>query len=80
MKMINIGYSNMVAVSKLVAAINPDSAPIRRLVQEARDAKILVDATAGRRMRSVLMMDSGAVILSALQPETIASRVQEVQK
>ena len=77
MQMVNIGFGNMVAASRLVAIVNPDSAPIRRLVQDAREGKTLVDATAGRRMRAVLIMDSGTIILSALQPETLAGRVQE---
>ncbi len=77
MQMVNVGFGNMVAAARIVAIVNPDSAPIRRLVQDARESKTLVDATAGRRMRAVLMMDSGAIILSALQPETVASRVQE---
>ncbi len=77
MQMVNVGFGNMVAASRLVAVINPDSAPIRRMVQDAREGKTLVDATAGRRMRAVLVMDSGTIILSALQPETVAGRVQE---
>lgn len=77
MQMVNVGFGNMVAAARIVAIVNPDSAPIRRLVQDARESKTLVDATAGRRMRAVLMMDSGTIILSALQPETVASRVQE---
>ena len=77
MQMVNVGFGNMVAASRLVAVINPDSAPIRRMVQDAREGKTLVDATAGRRMRAVLVMDSGTIILSALQPETVAGRVQK---
>ncbi len=76
MKLLNIGFGNMVAAPRIVAVIAPDSAPVKRMVQEARDASHLVDATAGRRTRAVLMMDSGHIILSAIQPETIAGRLQ----
>ena len=75
MKLINIGFGNMVSSSRLVAIVSPDSAPIKRIVQEGRDKGCLVDATYGRRTRAVLMMDSGHVILSALQPETVAARL-----
>lgn len=72
--LVNIGFGNMVATSKIVAVVNPDSAPVKRIVQEARDARNLVDATQGRRTRSVII-STDHVILSALQPETIAGRV-----
>ena len=75
MKLINIGFGNMVSSTRLVAIVSPESAPIKRIVQEARDRGSLVDATYGRRTRAVLMMDSGHVILSALQPETLAARM-----
>ena len=75
MKLINIGFGNMVSASRLVAIVSPDSAPIKRIVQEERDKGSLIDATYGRRTRAVLMMDSGHVVLSALQPETIAGRL-----
>lgn len=77
MRMINIGFGNMVAASRVVAIVSSDAAPIRRLVQEAREARQLVDATAGRRMRAVMMMDSGHLVLSALQPETLSGRIEE---
>lgn len=77
MRMINVGFGNMVAAGRIIAAVSPDSAPVRRMVQDARENKTLVDATAGRRMRTVLVMDSGTLVLSALQPETVAGRVQE---
>ena len=76
MKLINIGFGNMVAGSRLVAIVSPDSAPIKRIVQEARDRGIVIDATYGRRTRAVLITDSDHVILSAIQPETIASRAE----
>lgn len=80
MRMINIGFGNMVSESRIIAVINPDSAPIRRMVQDARESKTLVDATAGRRMRAVIITDAGSIILSALQPETVAARVKEGDK
>lgn len=66
----------MAAPGRLICAVSPDSAPVRRMVQDAREAQRLVDATAGRRTRAVLVMDSGHVVLSALQTETIANRFQ----
>lgn len=76
MKLINIGFGNMVNASRLISIVSPDSAPIKRLVQESRDKGALIDATYGRRTRAVLLMDSDHVILSALQPETLAGRVE----
>ena len=76
MKLLNVGFGNMGSAGRIVAVIAPDSAPVKRMVQEARDGGHLVDATAGRRTRAVLMMDTGHVILSAVQPETIAGRLQ----
>ncbi len=75
MKLVNIGFGNMVSSERLVAVVSPDSAPIKRIVQEERDRGSLIDATYGRRTRAVLIMDSGHVILSALQPETVAARL-----
>ena len=77
MRLLNIGFGNMVAAGRIIAVVASDSAPVKRLVQEARDAGRLVDGTAGRRTRAVLMMDDGHVILSAVQPETIAGRLQQ---
>lgn len=74
MKLINIGFGNMVSASRLIAIVSPESAPIKRMVQEARDRGSLVDATYGRRTRAVLITDSDHIILSALQPETVAGR------
>lgn len=76
MRLLNIGFGNMVSAGRIVAVIAPDSAPVKRMVQEARDGGRLVDATAGRRTRAVIMMDTGHVVLSAVQPETIAGRLQ----
>ena len=75
MKLINIGFGNMVSTSRLVAIVSPESAPIKRMVQEARERGTLIDATYGRRTRAVIVMDSDHVILSAVQPETVANRL-----
>ena len=75
MRLINIGFGNMVSASRLIAIVSPESAPIKRMVQEARERGVLVDATYGRRTRAVLITDSDHIILSALQPETVASRL-----
>lgn len=74
MRLINIGFGNMVAAERIVAVVSPDSAPVKRLMQEARDARRIVDATQGRRTRAVVITDSDHVVLSAIQPETVASR------
>jgi len=74
MKLISIGFGNMVSASRLIAIVSPESAPIKRVIQEARDRGSLIDATYGRRTRAVLVTDSDHVILSALQPETVAGR------
>ena len=75
MKLINIGYGNMVSASRVVAIVSPESAPIKRMVQDARDGGSLIDATYGRRTRAVIIADSGHVILSAIQPETVSNRI-----
>ena len=84
MQLINIGFGNIVSAERIISIVSPESAPIKRIVQEAKDSKTAIDATYGRRTRSVLIMDSGHIILSAVQPETIASRVdnenQEVEE
>lgn len=77
MKLINIGFGNMVSASRLIAIVSPESAPIKRIVQDARDRGLLIDATYGRRTRAVIITDSGHVILSAVQPETVASRLED---
>ena len=75
MQLINIGFGNIVSANRVITIVSPESAPIKRLVQEAKDNKMAVDATCGRRTRAVLIMDSGHVILSSVQPETVASRL-----
>ncbi len=79
MQLINIGFGNMVASQKIVSIVSPESAPLKRIVQEAKDEKKAIDATFGRRTRAVIIMDSGHVILSAVQPETIAGRMNNNQ-
>jgi len=74
-KLINIGFGNMISAGRLIAIVSPESAPIKRMVQEARDRAVLIDATYGRRTRAVLIMDNDHLVLSALQPETLANRV-----
>ena len=74
MKLINIGFGNLVSAVRLVAIVSPESAPIKRMIQEARERGRLIDATYGRRTRAVLVMDSDHIILSAVQPETVAGR------
>lgn len=74
MKLINIGFGNMVSASRLIAIVSPESAPIKRIISEARERATLIDATYGRRTRAVIITDSEHVILSAVQPETISNR------
>ena len=75
MQLVNIGFGNIVSSDRIVTIVSPESAPIKRLVQEAKDNKTAIDATCGRRTRAVIIMDSGHVILSAVQPETVADRL-----
>ena len=75
MKFINIGYGNMVAVDRIVTLVSPDSAPVKRLIQDAKDEGRTIDVTCGRRTRAVIITDSEHVILSAIQAETIANRL-----
>lgn len=74
-KLVNIGFGNIVAANRIISIISPESAPIKRIIQEARDKGMLVDATYGRRTRAVVVVDSGHIILSAVQPETVANRL-----
>ena len=74
-KLINVGFGNIVAANRIISIISPESAPIKRIIQEARDKGLLVDATYGRRTRAVVVTDSGHIILSAVQPETVANRL-----
>lgn len=74
-KLINIGFGNMVVANRVVAIIRPESAPVKRMIQEARENRILIDATYGRRTRAVIITDSDHIILSAVQPETVSRRL-----
>ena len=75
MKLINIGFGNMVSAERVVALVSPDSAPVKRLIQDTRDTGKLIDVTCGRRTRSVIITDSEHIILSAIQPETVSNRI-----
>ena len=75
MKLINIGFGNMVSANRLVAIVSPESAPIKRIISKAKEQNMLIDATYGRRSRAVLITDSEHIILSPIQPETIANRL-----
>ncbi|NLJ78582.1 MAG: DUF370 domain-containing protein [Tissierellia bacterium] len=74
-RLINIGFGNIVSANRIIAIVSPESAPIKRLIQESRDKGVLLDATYGRRTRAVIIMDSDHLILSAVQPETVAQRL-----
>ena len=78
MKLINIGFGNIVSSDKMVAVVSPESAPIKRMIQEARDRSMLIDATYGRRTRAVIIMDSDYIVLSAVQPTTVANRMNDM--
>jgi extracellular matrix regulatory protein A len=73
-KLINIGFGNIVSANRVIAIVSPESAPIKRIISDARDRNQLVDATYGRRTRAVIITDSGHIVLSAIQPETVANR------
>ena len=77
LKLINIGFGNMVSANRLVAIVSPESAPIKRIIADARERGSLIDATYGRRTRAVIITDSDHVILSAVQPETVANRLDD---
>ena len=77
MKLINIGYGNLVAAERVLAVVSPESAPIKRIVQDSREIGMLIDASFGRKTKSVLIMDSGHTILSALTPEAVGQRTEE---
>ena len=74
-ELVHVGFGNIVALNRALAIMSPDSAPIKRMIQEARDKSVLIDLTYGRKTKSVLVLDSGHLVLTALQPETIASRL-----
>ena len=75
MRLINIGFGNMVSAGRIIAVVSPESAPIKRIITDARDKSLLIDATYGRRTRAVIIADNGSIILSAIQPETVAGRL-----
>ncbi len=77
MKLINIGYGNMLSSGRIIAIVSPDAAPVKRMVQTAREKGLLIDASCGRKTKSVIVTDSDHVVLSAVQPETVAHRVNE---
>ncbi|WP_291323545.1 DUF370 domain-containing protein [Desulfonatronospira sp.] len=79
LRLLNIGYGNSVITSRVVSIVNPGSSPMRRLREDARERNLLIDATQGRKTRSILVMDSGHVVLSAIQPETIAQRLKQAE-
>ncbi len=76
-KLVNIGFGNIVSANRIISIVSPESAPIKRIIQDARDRGSLIDATYGRRTRAVIVMDSDHVILSAVQPETVAHRLSD---
>lgn len=77
MQLVNIGFGNIVSANRIVAIVSPEAAPIKRMVQEAKDDKTAIDATCGRRTRAVIITDSGHIILSSLQPETLTTRLDK---
>ncbi len=80
MKLVNIGFGNMINAGRLISIVSPESAPIKRVMREAEDKQMLINATYGRRTRAVIIMDSGHVVLSSLQPETVANRIDETEE
>ena len=80
MKLINIGFGSMVAAGRMLAVVSPDSAPVKRVIQEARDRGMLIDASYGRKTKAVLLMDTDHVILSALTPDTLSDRWSEKEE
>jgi len=78
--LVNIGFGNIVSANRIISIVSPESAPIKRVIQDARDRGSLIDATYGRRTRAVVIMDSGHVILSAVQPETVAHRLMDKEE
>jgi hypothetical protein len=79
MRMINIGFGNIVSEDRVIAVVSPESAPIKRIINDARESNKLIDATYGRKTRAVIVMDSNHVVLSAIQPETVAQRFMSVE-
>ncbi len=77
MKLVNIGFGNLVSAERIISIVSPESAPIKRMIQDVRERGLLIDASFGRSTRAVIVMDSGNVILSAMQPETLATRIED---
>ena len=77
MKLTNVGFGNMVSTGRIIAVVSPDSAPVKRMIQDARNESRVIDATAGRKTRAVLIMDTGHLVLSPLTAETLSVRIQE---
>ena len=77
MKLVSVGFGNLISAAKIVSIVSPDSAPIKRMIQEVREKGLLIDSSFGRSTKAVIVMDSGNVVLSALPPETIAARCEE---
>ena len=77
MQLINIGFGNIILAERIIAIISPDSAPVKRMIKESKDNGKIIDATCGRKTRAVIIMDSGHIILSAVQPETVAGRLTQ---
>ncbi len=80
MKLINIGFGNLVSAERIVSIVSPESAPIKRMIQDVRDRGLLIDASFGRSTRSVIVTDSGNLILSSLAPEVLAQRAEEKEE
>lgn len=74
-KLINIGYGNLINTDKMIAVVSPDAAPVKRMIQSAKDTGMAIDGTCGRKTKAVVVMENGSIVLSALLPETIANRV-----
>lgn len=77
-QLVNIGYGNSVSSARIIAIVNPESAPIKRLIADAREGGFLLDATCGRRTRAVIVMDNNRIVLSSVQPDTISNRINEL--
>ena len=80
MQLVNIGFGNMISAERMIAIVSPESAPIKRIVQDSKERGVLIDATCGRKTRTVIIMESDHVVLSALQPETVANRFMESEE
>ena len=76
MKLVAIGFGNLVSVERIISIVSPESAPIKRMIQDVREKGLLIDASFGRSTRSVIVMDSGNIVLSAIPPETLAARIE----